>query len=37
MDITIAIPPELAPKLEQAASRKGRDVASYIQALVNRY
>ena len=34
MDVTIAIPAELAPKLALAASRKGRDIAGYIQELV---
>jgi hypothetical protein len=36
MDVTITIPPELAPKVEQAASRRGRDVAEYIRDLVER-
>lgn len=34
MNVTIALPPELTPKLESAARRQGRDVASYIRELV---
>jgi hypothetical protein len=34
MDVTIAFPSELAPKLESAARRKGRDIVSFIQELV---
>ena len=34
MDVTIALPPELAPELELAARRKGRDIASFIRELV---
>lgn len=34
MDVTIALPSELAPKLELAARRQGRDIVSYIQELV---
>ena len=34
MDVTIALPAELAPQLELAARRRGRDIVSYIQELV---
>lgn len=36
MDITISIPAELAPMVERAALKRGRDVVSYIQDLVAR-
>ncbi len=34
MNITITIPTELAPMVERAALKKGRDVVTYIQDLV---
>jgi len=36
MNVTINISPEIAPKVEQAASRKGRDVAQFIEELVEK-
>ncbi len=34
MDVVIALPAELAPQLESAARRQGRDIVGFIQALV---
>lgn len=34
MDVMIALPAELAPQLELAARRQGRDIAGLIQTLV---
>lgn len=36
MDITITIPPQLVPQVENAARRYGRDITTYVQELVMR-
>ncbi len=37
MDITITIPPELAPMVEQAAWKQGRDIVTYVQESVTKH
>jgi len=36
MNVIINIPPEIAPKVEQAANRQGRNVAQFIEELVEK-